>query len=150
MSTSELSPKQKVYCQARAEGLNVSKSADRAGVVLETASRWNRDPAIWEHIEQLQEFAAKGALRVLRARAERAAERVGELIEPGYNVGNSADVNLRAALATLKFIGAEPAEKKELTGKDGKDLFDADAPLTKEDAASILAMLEATSNGGGR
>lgn len=119
MTDQALSPKQKIYCAARAEGLSVKDSTDRAGVTEDTGTRWNREPAIWAHIEELQNFTTSGALRILRAKAERAAERVTQLMEPGYQNGAAADTNLRAALATLKFIGAEPAEKREHSGPDG-------------------------------
>ncbi len=112
---SALSPKQEKYCVARAEGQSCKHAAIIAGVSEPTAWRWNADPAIVARIDALLDVVTGDAVRVLRAKTRRAAERIGELMEPGYNLGGMGSVNLQAAVTTLKMAGLEPAEKKDLT-----------------------------------
>lgn len=118
-----LTPKQQIYCQDRAVGASSRVAAERAGVTPKTASEWNQLPAIDERIEEIQAPIRKRVMQKFRASAERAAERIIECVEPGYNLGNSADTNLKAAALVLKFAEMEPATKTQLSG-------DPDAPLT--------------------
>jgi len=112
-----LTPEQEVYCQQRASGAGVAVSIRNADRSLETATIWNRNPAIAARIDELQADARHRAMRILRAGAERAAERLTELIEPGYNLGKSASVNYQAALSVLKLIGI--AEAQSISGPEG-------------------------------
>src|SRR5215217_1336802 len=60
------------------------------------------------------------------------AERVTECMEPGRG-GATGELNLKAALATLRFVGAEPATRQELRVED--------ATLTDDERAARLAAL---------
>jgi hypothetical protein len=102
------------YCRARAEGCTGKEAAQRAGVSEQAAWKWFRQPAraaaLNAAIDDLQAGVVEEVKRRFRAKALRAAERVAECMEPGRG-GMSGDLNLKAALAVLRFAGAEPADR---------------------------------------
>lgn len=118
----KLSPRQELYCIARAEGQLGRDAALAAGVNDVTGRRWHLQPAVLARIDELQADVADEVLRHFRSRALRAARRITECIEPGYNIGNTASVNLDAAKTTLRFVGLDPGQKTQLSGSDGGPL----------------------------
>ncbi len=114
-----LPPRRESYCVKRAAGLSSKDAARAVGVSEPTAWRWNADPAVRDRIAALQDAAGVDAVRALRAKARRAAERVAELMEPGHDVGGTAPTNLRASIAVLTLAGVGAAEKREVAGQGG-------------------------------
>jgi len=118
-----LSPAQEIYCTERAAGATIKAAADTAGVAEKTGRRWDDDPTILARVDALQAPIRDDVLRIFRGKARRAAHRIAECIEPGYNLSNAAAINLRAAELTLKHAGFEPSEKKDVTVRGGVKLF---------------------------
>ena len=127
-----LSPQQEAYALARAAGKNGKEAAEVAGISERTSWEYNANPTIQARIDDLQQPVKDAVLRHFRGHAMRAAERVTTLIESGVG-GPAGDLNLRASLATLKFVGAEPATRQELKIDDGT--------LTDEQRAERIAAL---------
>ena len=123
---SRLTPQQETYCLARAAGKNGKEAAEIAGIAERTSWDWNADPAIQARIDELQQPVKDAVLRHFRAHALRAAERVTQCMEPG-RAGATGDLNLKAALATLRFVGAEPASKTDLTVLTSTKVYLVDA-----------------------
>jgi hypothetical protein len=115
MAVDGLSPAQELFATARADGKSVKEATATAGCAERTGERWSTDPAIIARIKAIQLPAVDNVRRLAKANSERAIKRLVECIEPGYNLGNSADTNIRAALAVLKFAEAEPATRTELS-----------------------------------
>lgn len=116
MAVDGLSPAQELFAIARAAGKSVKDATAAAGCAERTGERWSTDPEVWARIKELQKPAVDNVRRLAKAHSERAVSRLIECIEPGYNLGNSADTNIRAALAVLKFAEAEPATKTQNSG----------------------------------
>ncbi len=129
-----LDPAEELYCVARAQGDTIVDAAKAAGICEKTAHTWNKRPEVLARIDALQQPVTAEVLRKFRGKALRAAERVIECMEPG-RAGSTGDLNLRAALAVLKFVGAEPATRQEV-------MID-DATLTDEQRAErVMALLD--------
>jgi hypothetical protein len=99
----ELSNGRERYALARAQGLTQEQAAASAGVSARTGWAYDHEPAVVARVDEIQADVSARVLRRFRARADRAAERVTELIEPG-RVSTTGELNLKAALATLKFV----------------------------------------------
>ena len=127
-----LDPREERYCAARAGGATVGAAAREAGVCEATAHVWNKRPEIVARIDALLAPVTADVLRHFRTHAMRAAERVTECIEPGRG-GATGDLNFKAALAVLRFVGAEPATRQEVKIEDGT--------LTDEQRAERIAQL---------
>ena len=124
-----LTPRQRLYCAARALGQNKKASAKAAGVAENSLYDWLRDPvkahAIDAETDRLLDALVAEERREFKAAVRRARERLVECLEPGHNLGNAADTNIRAALAVLKFAGMEPATRTqaEVGGPNGGPLI---------------------------
>jgi hypothetical protein len=107
-----LSATQRAYCLARARGLSHARAAERAGVTERGAYKWLARPelrdALRAEIDRLQDGVRDEVLRHFRGHAMRAAERITECMEPG-RAAATGELNLKAALAALKFVAPEPA-----------------------------------------
>ncbi len=112
--TPALDPREELYCTHRAQGDTIVDAAKAAGICEKTAHTWNKRPEVLARIDALQQPVTAEVLRKFRGKALRAAERVIECMEPG-RAGSTGDLNLKAALAVLKFVGAEPADKADVT-----------------------------------
>lgn len=88
-----------------AQGETVAAAAARAGLSEEWGYLHRSDAAVLARVKELQGPVADEVMRIFRGKAVRAARRITECIEPGYNLGNAAAVNLEAAKTTLGFIG---------------------------------------------
>src|SRR5215210_2100187 len=127
-----LSSQQEAYALARAAGKNGKEAAEVAGIAERTSWEYNANPAIQARIDELQQPVKDAVLRHFRGHAMRAAERVTECMEPGRSSA-TGDLNLKAALAILRFVGAEPATRQELRVED--------ATLTDDERAARVAAL---------
>ena len=130
-----LDPREEAYCLARARGETIVAAAREAGICEKTAHTWNKRPEIAARIDDLLAPITAEVMRHFRAHAMRAAERVTGFIEAG-NAGAAGDLNFRASLAVLKFVGAEPPTRQELTVDDARLSDD-------ERAARLAAILDA-------
>ena len=132
-----LSPAQVLYCVARATGKNKKQAATVAGVAENTIYDWLRDPlkahALNAEIDRLLAALVAEERREFKAAVRRARERLVQCMEPGYNLGASADTNIRAALAVLKFAEMEPATRtqSEHTGGNGGPIVVERVDFTK-------------------
>ena len=97
------------FALALAQGMTTPEAAARAGLKESWGYEHAKDARIIARVEELQGPVADEVMRVFRAKAVRAARRITECIEPGYNLGNAAAINLDAAKATLGFIGIHHA-----------------------------------------
>ena len=121
-----LDPREEAYCLARARGVTIVDAAREAGICEKTAHVWNKKPEIAARIDDLLAPITAEVMRHFRAHALRAAERVTECMEPGRG-GATGELNLKAALATLRFVGAEPASKTDLTVLTSTKVYLVDA-----------------------
>ncbi len=118
-----LSEAQKTFCVERAAGATIKDAVAKAGVSQRSGEYWSVNPECLAYVDELQEPIRAEVLRIFKSKAKRAAYRIAECIEPGYNLSNAAAVNLRAAELTLKHAGFEPSDKKDVTLRGGVKLF---------------------------
>jgi hypothetical protein len=109
-----LTPKQEIFCLARAAGATVTESSATAGVAQRTGEYWNRRADILARIDELQALATADALRYLKAHALSAARRLVDLMHPG-RTSLIGPTNLAAAKDVLDRVGLKPVEKREQT-----------------------------------
>lgn len=104
------------FAVALADGLDIPDAAARADLSPSWGYLTARDPEILARVKEIQAPAVDNVRRLAKHHAQRAIKRLAECMEPGYNLGNSADANIRAALAILKFAEAEPATRHQVGG----------------------------------
>ena len=140
-----LDPREELYCIHRAQGDTIVDAAKAAGICEATAHVWNKRPEVLARIDALQAPVTAEVMRKFRGKATRAAERVVECMEPGRG-GATGELNLKAALAVLKFVGADslvPTERRQLTGADNGPVVVEDSLSDDERAARIGRLLDA-------
>lgn len=136
---SALTPTQERYCQLRASGETIGAATRKIGVSHDTATRWNKLPAIQQRIDALQLAVTADAMRYLKAHAMTAAMRVVELTRDG--TATAAAVNLAACRDLLDRVGLKPTERQELTISSA-DLDAAARRLAEETGVSKERALE--------